>query len=282
MVRGPSRTSAAAGAYLAALALLVVHVDGAALSGPLVLVVVGSAGLVVLLARLHPRPAVALADRRLHAVLGAVPAAIFCAVVYLPGVGPALPFEPPFGAGAGLVLCWVAAGAALYVSAGNAQARHYQERSERVVHLRVRPTDRTRRRRAAIAGILGVALVALGLGLVVRIPAPSSSLVMGLGFSALFSGVLGARRPRTYRLIDDGLIRQDSGAIVRTFVPRSQIAVAEREGDRLRLERRGPWYPALEFAIEDVGGDRTAAVRWFDGGASRRSPRVRDRLGMAD
>lgn len=263
MVRTPGWGAVSASAYLFTLSLFVLTFDGVPLSGPLVLVVAaGSIGLVAFLGRLHPRPAGALADRRLHAVLAAVPFVPLLLVVYVPGVATVSPADPVTW----MLLLWMVTGCALYVSAGNAQARHYEERSERVVHLRVRPTARTRRRRAALFGVLGVVLI-VGVWLV-SVPSASRSLVMGLGFSALFSGVLGARRPRTYRLVNTGLIRQDGGARVGTFVPRSRIETAERDGERLRLERRGPWWPETAFAVEDVGGDRATAARWFEGETS--------------
>ncbi|MCL7416735.1 MAG: hypothetical protein M8354_02695 [Halalkalicoccus sp.] len=258
MVRTPGWSAVSASAYLLALSLFVLTVDGVPLSGPLALVVAaGSVGLVAFLGRLHPHPAVAMADRRLHAVLAAVPFVTLLVSVYVPGVAFVSPADPVTW----VLLCWTMTGVALYASVTTAQAHHYEERSERVVHLRVRPTARTRRRRAALFGVLGVVLI-VGVWLV-SVPSVFRSLVMGFGFSALFSGVLGARRPRTYRLVDDGLIRQDSGARVGTFVPRSRIALAEHDGERLRLERRGPGYPETVFVVEDVGGDRSAASRWF-------------------
>ncbi|WP_049934380.1 hypothetical protein [Halalkalicoccus jeotgali] len=262
MVRTPGWGAVSASAYLFTLSLFVLTFDGVPLSGPLVLVAVaGSVGLVVVLGRLHPRPAVALADRRFHVGLAAVPFVPLIVSVYVPGVAFVSPLDPLTW----ILLCWSMTGIALYASVANAQARHYEEHSERVVHLRVRPTARTRRRRAVLFGVGGVVVI-VGVWLV-SLPSVFRSLVMGLGFSALFSGVLGARRPRTYRLVDGGLIRQDGGARVSTFVPRSRIALAEREGERLRLERRGPWWPGTEFTVEDVGGDRGTATRWFEGTA---------------
>ncbi len=270
MVRTPGWVAVAASASLFSLSVLVLHLDGVALTGPLVLVVAaGSAGLVALLGSLHPYPAVALADRRPHVALAVVPFVILLIAVHLPGAVSLSPTDPVTL----LLLLWAVAGGALYASAGHAQARHYERHSEQVVHLRVRPTAPTRRRHAAAFGVVGVVLVAVGLGLVVRVSSASSSLVMGLGFSALFSGVVGMRRPRTYRLVEAGLVRQDSGAAVSYFVHRSRIEVAERDGGELRLERRGPWYPATTFTVEETGGDREAATRWFTGrgtnGASR-------------
>ncbi|KYH26765.1 hypothetical protein HAPAU_18710 [Halalkalicoccus paucihalophilus] len=221
MVRTPGWGVVSASAYLLALSLFVLTFDSVPLSGPLALVVVaGSVGLVAFLGRLHPRPAVALADRRLHAVLAAVPLVIFLVSVYVPGVAFVSPVDPLTW----ILLCWSMAGVALYASVTNAQARHYEEQSERVVHLRVRPTARTRRRRAALFGVLGVVLI-VGVWLV-SVPSVSRSFVMGLGFSALFSGVLGARRPRTYRLVDGGLIRQDGGARVGMI----RLPLADRDG----------------------------------------------------
>lgn len=270
MVRTPGWVSVSASAYLLSFWVLVLSVDGVAVNAPGVLMLAAvSVGLVAFLGRLHPHPVVVLADRRLHAVLAAVPSMIVVVVVCLPGVATVSPANPVTW----MLLLWMVTGCALYVSAGNTQARHYERSSGRVVHLRVRPTARTRRRRTTIAGILGVVLVVggFGLGFVVRVPSTSSSLVMGLGFSALFSGVLGARRPRTYRLVDNGLIRQDSGALVSTFVHRSRIAQAERDDERLWLERRGPWWPGTEFTVEDVGGDRETAACWFEGLTGSRS-----------
>ncbi|MFC6904255.1 hypothetical protein [Halalkalicoccus tibetensis] len=74
-----------------------------------------------------------------------------------------------------------------------------------------------------------------------------------------------ARRARTYRLLENGVIRQDSGALVSTFVPGSRITVAERDGELIRFERRGPWWPETAFVV-DEGGDREATARWFDVG----------------
>lgn len=262
MVRTPGWVAVSAGAYLVALSLLVLLLDGVALTGPLALVVIaGSAGLVALTSRLHPRPAIALANRRLHVVLATVPIGVVFVAVYLPGVATVSPADPTNW----LLLCWTITGIGLYSSVTNAQARHYEERSERVIHLRVRPTPRTRRRRTAVFGVLGVALVAVGIGLGISMPSAASSLVMGLGFTALFSGVLGARRARTYRLLENGVIRQDSGALVSTFVPGSRITVAERDGELIRFERRGPWYPPTMLVV-DEGGSREATARWFDVG----------------
>ncbi len=263
MVRTPGWVSVSASAYLLALSLLILTVDGVGLSGPIVLVAAASSvGLVAFLGRLHPHPAVALAGRRLHAVLAAVPFAPLLVAVYVPGTATVSPADLVTW----LLLLWSMTGVALYASVTNAQAHHYEEQSERIVHLRVRPTARTRRRQAVLFGVVGVVLI-VGVWLV-SIPSVFRSLVMGFGFSVLFSGVLGARRPRTYRLVDGGLIRQDSGARVSTFVPRSRIETAGRDGGRLCLERRGPWWPGTEFTVEDVGGDRTTVARWFESSTS--------------
>lgn len=262
MVRTPGWVAVSAGAYLVALSLLVLYLDGVALTGPLTLVVVaGSAGLVALTSRLHPRPVIALADRRLHVVLATVPIGVVVVAVYLPGVATVSPADPTNW----LLVCWIITGVALYSSVTNTQARHYEERSERVIHLRVRPASRMRKRRTAVFGVLGVVLVAIGITLVISTSSATSSLVMGLGFTALFSGVFSARRARTYRLLDTGVVRQDSGALVGTFVPRSRIKVAERDGEVIRFERRGPWYPPTTLVV-DEGGNREATARWFDVG----------------
>lgn len=261
MVQTPGWFAVSASAYLLTLSLLVLYLDGVALTASLVLVVVtGSAGLVALAGHLHPRPAVALADRRLHVALVAVPIAVVFMAVYLPGVATVSPADPANW----LFVFWTMTGCALYMSAANAQARHYERQSDRVVHLRVRPTFRTRRRRTTVFGALGVVLVTIGLGLVFHVPSALSSFVMGMGFTSLFSGILGAKRPRTYRLLDEGIVRQDNGAVVRSYVPHSRIETAERDGEELCLERRGLWYPATAFVVKDEGGDRTAATRWFD------------------
>ncbi|WP_122089971.1 hypothetical protein [Halalkalicoccus subterraneus] len=263
MVRTSGWVAGSAGAYLLVLSLLVLTLDGVALSGPLVLIVAaGSVGLVAFLGRLHSRPAVALADRRLHAVLAAVPFVTLFVAVYVPGTATISPADPATW----MLLFWSMTGIALYASVTNAQVHHYEEQSKWVVHLRVRPTARTRRRRAVLFGVVGVVLI-VGVWLV-SIPSVSRSFVMGLGFSALFSGVLGARRRRTYRLLDTGMVRQDSGALVSTFVPRSRIALAERDGEQLCLERREPWYPETAFTVEQEGGDRTTVARWFEGSRS--------------
>lgn len=261
MVRTPGWVAVSAGAYLVVLALLVLFFDGVALTGPLALVVVtGSAALVAFLGRLHPHPAVALADRRLHVVLAAVPIGVVVVAVYLPGLATVSPVDPLNW----LLVCWTMTGVGLYSSVTNAQARHYENRSERVVRLRARPTRRTRRRRTVLFGTVGVVLVGTGIVLGIGTRSATSSLVMGLGFTALFSGTLGSRRSRTYRLLDDGLIRQDSGALIRSFVPRSRVVLVERDGERLRIERRGPWYPATTFDVGSEGGRQDAVIRWFD------------------
>lgn len=220
MVRTPGWVAVSAVAYLLSLSILVLFVDGVTVSASLVLLLAaGSVGLVALLDRLHPRPAVALADRRLHVVLATIPIGVVVVAVHLPGVATVSPADPANW----LLVCWTMTGIGLYSSVTNAQARHYEERSERVVRLRVRPTSRMRKRRTAVFGVVGIALVTIGVGLGIGMPSAASSLVMGLGFTALFSGVLSSRRSRTYRLLDDGLIRQDGSALV--IVPSSSTSV---------------------------------------------------------
>lgn len=260
MVQTPRWTAVSASAYVAVLALLVLHLDGVVLTISLSLVVMtGSVGLVWFSSSFHPTPAVTLADHHLHVVLLAVPTGVLIAV-HLPGPSSISPVDPTNW----LLLFWTLAGVALFDSIRNAQARYYERRSGQVAYLCVRPTFRTRRRRTAFFGITGVVLVTVGYGLALYVSPASSSFVMGAGFMALFSGVFSARRSRTYRLLDDGLVRQDNGAIARSFVPHSRIETAACEDEELCLERRGLWYPKTAFVIEDVGGKREAAARWFE------------------
>lgn len=121
MVRTLGWFAASASASLAMLSLLVLYIDGVGLTASLALIiVVGSIGLVVLLSQLHPHPAVALADRRLHAVFGTIPILILVLVSLSNSAS-----VTPIGAEIWPLLFWVIAGMMLFYSAANEQARHY-------------------------------------------------------------------------------------------------------------------------------------------------------------